>query len=115
MRLARWGASAAASAALAVCLAGTASAAEGNAADGKTKFYTCVGCHGIPNYNNVYPEYRVPKLGGQHAEYIVAALNAYKNGERAHGTMRAQASTLSDQDMADIAAYLASAPEKQGE
>lgn len=89
--------------------------ADGNAAAGKTKFYTCVGCHGIPNYNNAYPAYRVPKLGGQHPEYIAAALNEYKSGDRSHPTMHAQASTLSDQDIADIAAYLAAAPAKKGD
>jgi cytochrome c553 len=89
--------------------------ADGDAAAGKTKFYTCVGCHGIPNYGNIYPTYRVPKLGGQHPEYIISALNEYKSGARSHPTMHAQASTLSDQDMADIAAYLATAPEKKGD
>ncbi len=85
--------------------------ADGDAAAGKLKAYTCYGCHGIPNYNNVYPTYHVPKLGGQHPEYIVAALQEYKKGERPHLTMHAQAATLSDQDMADIAAYLSKAPE----
>ncbi len=64
---------------------------------------------GIPGYHNAYPSYRVPKVGGQHAEYIVAALKAYKAGQRPHKTMQAQASSLSDEDMADIAAYFASA------
>ncbi len=91
---------------------GTASA-EGDAAAGKIKAYTCYGCHGIVNYTNVYPSYHVPKLGGQHPEYIVAALKAYKTGDRPHGTMHAQAASLSDQDMADIAAYLTKAPEKK--
>ena len=77
----------------------------GDPAAGKTKAFTCMGCHGIPSYNNVYPTYHVPKLGGQHAEYIVAALQEYKKGQRSHKTMRAQASTLSDQDMQDIAAF----------
>lgn len=89
--------------------------ADGDAAAGKVKFYTCVGCHGIPNYANAYPAYKVPKLGGQNADYIVSALNEYKNGARSHPTMHAQASTLSDQDIADIAAYLSAAPEKQGD
>ncbi len=91
---------------------GTASA-EGDAAAGKIKAYTCYGCHGIVNYTNVYPSYHVPKLGGQHPEYIVAALKAYKSKERPHATMHAQAANLSDQDMADIAAYLTKAPEKK--
>lgn len=84
--------------------------ASGNAEAGKVKSSTCIGCHGSPNYSNVYPAYRVPMLGGQHPEYIVAALKAYKNGERSHPTMKAQAAQMSDQDMADIAAYLSSAP-----
>jgi cytochrome c553 len=79
--------------------------AAGDAAAGKIKAFSCMGCHGIPGYNNVYPTYHVPKLGGQHADYIVAALQGYKSGQRNHGTMRAQATTLSDQDMQDIAAF----------
>ena len=79
--------------------------AAGNPDAGKTKAATCMGCHGIPGYTNVYPTYKVPKLGGQHAEYLVLALTAYKNGERDHKTMEAQASALSEQDMADIAAF----------
>lgn len=96
---------------LAVALfAPAAQAVEGNADAGRIKASTCMGCHGIPKYNNVYPTYRVPKLGGQSAEYIAAALNEYKVGNRAHGTMHAQAASLSDQDIADIAAFIASAP-----
>ncbi len=70
----------------------------------------CMGCHGIPSYTNVYPSYHVPKLAGQHAEYLIAALQAYKKGERSHKTMRAQAASLSDQDMADIAAFFSTHP-----
>src|SRR4249919_3412777 len=73
---------------------------------GRALAYTCLGCHGIPNYKNVYPTYSVPELRGQHPEYIVAALKAYRSGERGHATMHAHASTLSDQDMQDVAAYL---------
>ena len=80
--------------------------AAGDAARGKTLGYTCLGCHGIENYKSVYPTYSVPRLRGQHPEYIVAALKGYKSGERGHPTMHAHASTLSDQDMEDIAAYL---------
>ena len=69
----------------------------------------CAGCHGIGGYKTVFPEvYSVPKIGGQHAAYIVKALQAYKSGERAHPSMRAIAAGLSDQDMADLAAYYAS-------
>jgi cytochrome c553 len=87
---------------------GTCQAAGGDPAVGKTKADTCLGCHGVQSYTNVYPTYNVPKLGGQHPDYIIAALKAYKAGERDHPTMQAQASTLSDQDMADVAAYFAS-------
>jgi cytochrome c553 len=80
--------------------------ATGDAALGKKKFYTCYGCHGIPNYRNAYPDYSVPELRHQHAAYIVSALQEYKAGDRPHLTMHAQASSLSDQDMEDIAAYL---------
>jgi cytochrome c553 len=75
---------------------------------------TCLGCHAVPNYKNAYPTYSVPKLKGQHAEYIVLALQAYRSGERSHLTMHAQASSLSDQDMRDIAAYFAGEPLKPG-
>lgn len=108
MIAARWGVIA-----LAAALTCTAANAEGDAAAGKVKANTCFGCHAIENYNNVYPTYRVPKLGGQHPAYIVAALQAYKKGDRPHPTMHAQASTLSDQDMADIAAYLSKAPARK--
>jgi cytochrome c553 len=80
--------------------------ADGDAAAGEKKFYTCFGCHGIENYRNAYPDYSVPKLRHQHASYIVAALKEYRSGERPHATMHAQAASLSDQDMEDIAAYL---------
>ena len=80
--------------------------AAGNAADGEKKFYTCYGCHGIDNYRNAYPDYSVPRLRHQHASYIVAALQEYRSGERPHATMHAQAASLSDQDIEDIAAYL---------
>ncbi len=70
------------------------------------KFYTCYGCHGIANYRNAYPDYSVPKLRHQNAEYLVAALQEYRDGTRPHATMHAQASSLSDQDIEDIAAYL---------
>jgi len=81
--------------------------AEGDPQAGQTKALPCMGCHGIPGYSNVYPTYHVPKLAGQHREYLVAALLAYKSGQRIHKTMVAQASTLSDTDMQDIAAYFA--------
>ena len=79
----------------------------GDAKRGHALSYTCNGCHAISNYKNVYPTYSVPKLHGQRPEYLVAALKAYKSGERSHGTMHAQASTISEQDMKDVATYLA--------
>ena len=90
-------------------LAGAASAfADGDAAQGRQKAETCRGCHAVPGYFNVYPSYRVPKLGGQSGKYIEAALKQYRDGGRQHGTMHANASGLSDQDMADIGAYIES-------
>lgn len=83
-------------------------AAEGNVERGKVLAYTCHGCHGIPNYKNAYPSYSVPKLGGQNAKYLEAALREYSVGERGHATMHAQAVSQSEQDRADIAAYLQS-------
>jgi cytochrome c553 len=80
--------------------------AAGDPAVGEKKFYTCYGCHGIDNYRNAYPNYTVPKLRHQHAAYIVSALQEYRSGDRPHATMHAQASSLSDQDIEDIAAYL---------
>ncbi len=82
--------------------------AEGDAAAGKIKGYTCMGCHGIPDYKNTYPTYSVPKIGGQNIAYIEAALKAYRAGDRKHPTMQAQAESLSDQDIADISAWLSS-------
>jgi cytochrome c553 len=91
-------------------LAAMAQAPAGDAKRGQAIAYTCNGCHAIPNYKNVYPTYSVPKLHGQRPEYLLAALKAYKSGERSHGTMHAQASSMNEQDMADVAAYL-SGPE----
>lgn len=89
-----------------VAAAPGASAAEGNPEAGKTKIDMCQGCHGIPGYHTAFPStYHVPRLGGQHPQYIVAALKEYKSHARSHPTMRAIAESLSDQDMADIAAY----------
>ena len=82
-------------------------ASAGDASRGAKLAYTCHGCHGSPNYKNVYPTYKVPKLGGQHAAYMVLALQAYASGERAHSTMHSHAVTMSAQDMQDIAASLA--------
>jgi cytochrome c553 len=94
----------------AASLAMPAWAVDGNAEAAKQKISMCVGCHGIPGYRTTFPDvYHVPKLGGQHAAYIVKALEAYKSGERSHPTMRSIAAGLSEQDMADLAAYYSSA------
>ena len=90
-----------------------AAEAAGDAAAGKSKNSMCIGCHGIPGYKTAFPDvYHVPKLGGQQAAYIVKALQAYKSGDRPHPSMRAIAAGLSDQDMADLAAYYAAPPAK---
>jgi cytochrome c553 len=102
---------------LAVLLAGAALTALGaaSAADivanpkaAPNKIEQCIGCHGIPGYKATFPEvYQVPMIGGQSAKYIEVALNAYKKGDRKHPSMRGIAASLSDQDIADIAAYYA--------
>jgi len=96
-------------AAIAAALASTAHAA-GDPAAGKQKNFQCQGCHGIPGWKTAFPEvYHVPKLGGQHAAYLVNALKQYKSGERDHTTMRSIAATLSEKDMEDLAAYYSQA------
>ena len=82
--------------------------ADGDAGAGEALGYTCLGCHGIEGYRNAYPSYRVPKLGGQKATYLVIAMKGYRNGTRQHPTMAGQASSLSDKEIEDVAAYLAS-------
>ena len=77
----------------------------GDAERGHKLAYTCMGCHGIENYKNAYPEYSVPKLGGQSATYIAADLAEDKAGARWHPTMKGMASTLSAQDHADLAVW----------
>ena len=81
---------------------------KGNADTGRQLTYTCQGCHGITGYRNAYPNYHVPKIGGQSSEYLVNALSEYKKGARKHPTMQAQSQSFSDQDIADIAAFLSS-------
>jgi cytochrome c553 len=80
----------------------------GNAATGRTLAYTCQGCHGVEGYKNAYPSFHVPRIGGQSAEYLTQALTEYKKGNRKHPTMQAQAQSFSDQDIADLSAYLSS-------
>lgn len=96
---------------LAGCAAAVSSAASaadvvGNAKAAPNKIEMCIGCHGIPGYKATFPEvYQVPMIGGQSAKYIEAALHAYKKGDRKHPSMRGIAMSLSDQDIADVAAY----------
>ncbi|MHB1616807.1 MAG: c-type cytochrome [Metallibacterium sp.] len=82
----------------------------GDAAAGRLMVFTCHGCHGIPGYRNAYPNYPVPKIAGQHYDYLVAALNEYRDGQRTPPTMtmNIQAKSLSEQDIRNIAAYLSS-------
>jgi cytochrome c553 len=83
----------------------------GNAKAAPAKVEMCIGCHGIPGYKASFPEvYRVPLIGGQSAKYIESALNAYKKGDRKHPSMHGIAASLSDQDIADIAAYYSQQP-----
>lgn len=85
-----------------------AALAAGDPNAGKIKFATCTGCHAIPGYTNAYPTYHVPRLGGQHPDYVAAALKDYQAGGRQHPTMHANAFPLGEQDRQDIAAYVAS-------
>ena len=85
-----------------------AQAPAGDPAKGREKVQMCQGCHGIEGWRTAFPEvYRVPRLAGQHEAYLVRALQAYRSGERSHPSMKAIAASLSDQDMADLAAYYA--------
>ncbi|PPE71713.1 cytochrome c4 [Caldimonas thermodepolymerans] len=96
-------------------VAGFSGAAQAqDAKAGGSKAAMCIGCHSIPGYQSSFPEvHKVPMIAGQNAQYIVAALNAYKKGERKHPTMRGIADTLSEQDMADLAAYYEALPAAQ--
>jgi cytochrome c553 len=101
-------------AACALALPGAASAQAqtpaGDSAAGAQKIEMCIGCHGIVGWRTAFPEvYKVPKIGGQHEAYIVRALQAYRAGERSHPSMKAIAATLSDKDIADLAAYYSGA------
>ena len=99
----------AALAALATASAAPAQGADaGDPALGATKVQMCQGCHGIEGWRTAFPEvYQVPRIAGQHEAYIVKALQEYKSGDRRHPSMRAIAASLSDRDMADVAAYYA--------
>lgn len=94
--------------ALSVLLSASPAGAEGDADQGAKLGYTCLGCHGIEGYRNGYPSFRVPRLGGQKAEYLDTALKAYRSGTRPHPTMQAQASTMSDDDIDNLVAWIGS-------
>jgi cytochrome c553 len=97
-------------AALFAAAAGPVIAADNNQVTIENKIAQCQGCHGIPDWKTAFPEvYRVPKLGGQKPNYIIAALKAYKSGERDFPTMRAIAAPLTDKDMGELANYYGAA------
>ena len=100
--------------ALLLCLVSIHAFADGDYEAGKIKAYTCTGCHGIVGYNNTYPTYHVPRIGGQNKEYLVISLQGFKSGEREHKTMNLQAEALTDQDIEDIAVYLAAQTNNAG-
>jgi cytochrome c553 len=91
----------------------TAQTPAGDPAKGREKTQMCAGCHGIEGWRTAFPEvYKVPRIGGQHEAYLAKALQAYKSGERSHPSMRAIAASLSDQDIANLAAYYAQPGQK---
>lgn len=79
--------------------------AEGDPVAGREKAFTCTGCHAAPGMRNVYPSYRVPKIAGQNAEYLIEAMRAYREELRTHATMHAQIAQFADQDIENIAVY----------
>ena len=88
-----------------------AQASVGDVNRGKQKVTMCQGCHGIEGWCTAYPElYSVPRISGQHATYLANALKAYRSGDRNHPSMKAMAAQLSDQDIADLAAFYAQPP-----
>jgi cytochrome c553 len=95
----------------AAAVAGPAAAPSGDPVKGSQKVQMCQGCHGILGWRTAFPEvYHVPKIAGQHPNYIIAALKEYRSGQRSHPSMLAIAASLTDADMADIAAYYSQAP-----
>jgi cytochrome c553 len=82
--------------------------AAGDVARGKLLSDTCKGCHAVEGYNNAYPTYHVPRIAGQSAGYTASALMLYRDGNRSHPTMQAQAASFSDQEIQDITAYFSS-------
>ena len=87
-------------------VAPTPAALVGDPAAGRQLAYTCHGCHGVTGYKNAYPNFKVPMIGGQSFEYLAQALHEYRDGQRKHPTMQAQAESFSDQDITDIATFL---------
>jgi cytochrome c553 len=102
-------AAALATVALTVALSARADDPAVNPAHGARLAYSCLGCHGIKDYRNAYPDYHVPKIGGQNAPYLVSALTEYRSGARRHPTMTGQAGSLDDAGIRDLAAYFAEA------
>jgi cytochrome c553 len=101
----------AAAALLPLAVAAQTPPAPGDPNKGRQKVAMCQGCHGIPGWRTAFPEvYRVPKLSGQNPQYIVAALKQYKSGDRSHPSMKAIAASLTDDDMANLAAYYSQEP-----
>jgi cytochrome c553 len=102
---------------LLLALAGIFSTAHAQDAQrGSTKVQMCIGCHGIVGYQADFPQvYHVPKIAGQDARYISAALTAYRSGDRKHPTMRSIAVSLTDTDIADISAYYATLGQPEGD
>lgn len=96
------------------CLISTNVLADGDYDAGKVKANTCIGCHGIVGYNNIYPTYHVPRIGAQNKEYLVIALNAFRSGERTHNNMNLQAEGMTDSDIEDITTYLAAQTSDSG-
>jgi cytochrome c553 len=89
-----------------VAVSASAQGITGDAKAGQNKAEMCIGCHGIPGYQNSFPEvHKVPKISGQSDKYIIASLTAYKKGDRRHPTMRGIGGPLTEQDMADLAAF----------
>lgn len=86
----------------------------GNVNAGSKKVAMCIGCHEIQGYKTAYPVvYHVPKIAGQYDEYLAAALQAYANGERKHPSMVGIAGSLTQQDIADVAAFYAAQGQKE--
>jgi cytochrome c553 len=83
--------------------------AAGDPNAGRIKAIMCTGCHNNSGMRINRPQiYRIPKIAGQHPEYLAAALQAYKSGERKNETMQALTAAMSKQDIQDLAAYFAS-------